>query len=254
MLTLQPTANHYVSRAVDEYGYSTLTWDRLGVGESSKGDPLAEIQIFLEIEALYELTRTVRKGKGGNICTSFEKVVHIGHSFGSSITNALANTFPDGTDGIVLTGFSQVSAYVGYFALGGNFIPVTDIPALSHRYPAGPGDFDPALLHLAFRSGEAASPGEILTIGAGEGSSNAFSGPVLLITGERDIPFCGGNCLATSAINGSASNLIVASKQYFENASPFNATVVPNAGHGLNLGYSHSITYATILDFLDTHV
>lgn len=189
----------YVSKAVDEYHYSTLTWDRLGVGESSKGDPLAEIQIFLEIEALYELTRTARTGKGWDICASFQKVVHIGHSFGSSITNALANTFPDSTDGIVLTGFSQVSAYVGYFALGGNFVPVTDIPSLSHKYPVGyvgsydstavhsnffsPGDFDPAMLDLAIRSGEAASPGEILTIGAGAGRSNAFSGPVLLITG-----------------------------------------------------------------------
>ena len=34
----------YVSVAVDQYGYSTLAWDRLGIGVSSHGDPLAEIQ------------------------------------------------------------------------------------------------------------------------------------------------------------------------------------------------------------------
>lgn len=164
-----------------------------------KATHLLRFKSFLKPKPFNELTRTVREGKGGHIFTSFEKVVHIGHSFGSSIKNVLAYTFPDSTYGIVPIGLSQVSAYVSYFALGGNFIPVTDIPALSHKYPAGyvgaadsnalqinffsPEDFDPAVLHLAFRSGVAASPGDILTIGAGEGSSNAFPGPVPLITG-----------------------------------------------------------------------
>lgn len=40
----------------------------------------------------------------------------------------------------------------------------------------------------------------------------------------------------------------------FPHASPFNATVVPGAGHGLNMGYSHEFTFDAILDFLDRHV
>ena len=34
----------YVARAVDDHGYSTVTWDRLGVGQSSRGETINEIQ------------------------------------------------------------------------------------------------------------------------------------------------------------------------------------------------------------------
>ena len=100
-----------------------------------------------------------------------------------------------------MSGFSQVPAYVGLFALGGNFVPVTDIPSLEKTYPAGyvavsdssalhsnffaPGDFDPKVLDIAFQTGQAATPGELLTVGTGIGDPNSFSGPVLVITGGR---------------------------------------------------------------------
>lgn len=60
--------------------------------------------------------------------------------------------------------------------------------------------------------------------------------------------------MGTSAINDTADNLILASKPMFPNASPFNATVVPKAGHGLNLGYSSAGAYDTIFSFLDQHL
>lgn len=60
--------------------------------------------------------------------------------------------------------------------------------------------------------------------------------------------------MATSAISGSATNLIAMSEQFFKEASPFNSTVIPGAGHGLNLGYSHTETYSKILHFLEAHV
>lgn len=63
--------------------------------------------------------------------------------------------------------------------------------------------------------------------------------------------------MGTAAIKDSAPdapNLLALSSGSFANASPFNATVVPGAGHGLNLGYSHTFTYNTMLEFLDAHV
>lgn len=191
----------YVAQAVDEFGYSTLTWDRLGVGESSKGDPLSEIQIFLEIAAVHELTTKLREGKVCNINTAYDKVVHAGHSFGSAITYSLSRIYPDSTDGIILTGFTQVGSFIGLFGLGGNFAPVKKIEALADNYPVGyvgagdisavqtnffgPGDFDPEVLELAYTTGQPASPGELLTVGAGAGEPNSFSGPVLVITGGK---------------------------------------------------------------------
>lgn len=60
--------------------------------------------------------------------------------------------------------------------------------------------------------------------------------------------------MGTTAIRDTASNLVAFSANYFEKASPFNATVIPGAGHGLNLGYSHTRTFSTMLEFLEAHV
>lgn len=71
---------------------------------------------------------------------------------------------------------------------------------------------------------------------------------------DHDVPFCGGDCMATSAIDDKFPNLIASSEPMFPNASPFNATIVPEAGHGVFLGYSSSGAYDTILEFIDMHV
>ncbi|WJG34912.1 Alpha/Beta hydrolase protein [Fusarium oxysporum Fo47] len=254
----------YVARAVDEHGYSTLTWDRLGVGASSKGDPLNEIQVYLEIAALKALTTKAREGSLGVGC-KYSKVVHLGHSFGSVISYALANESPELTDAVVLTGFSQATAYLGLFAVGSNFIPITATP-LADKYPAGyvgvsstvgiqinffaEGDFDPKILEVAYEKGQPVSPGELLTLGAPAGKNNTYTGPVQIVTGSRDVPFCGDNCYSTGSVDPKLPSLLDISRQFFTQASRFNTTVVPGAGHGLNFGYSHTVTYDAILEFL----
>ncbi|KAH7170033.1 Alpha/Beta hydrolase protein [Dactylonectria macrodidyma] len=256
----------YVERAVDEHGYSTLTWDRLGIGASSKGHPIDEIQVFLELAALRELTVQATTGKIAGASTRFDRVVHIGHSFGSVMTYALANMYPELTDAIVLTGFSHVFSFLPNFLLGNNFIPVKDSLILAARYPAGyvapastssmqinffgDGDFDPSMLNLSFLMGQPAAPAELLTVGAPLGTKNTYTGPVMVITGERDLPFCGSDCYATDSVDSNLPSLLDASKAFFPSASRFNATVVPGAGHGLNYGYSHTFTFNAILDFL----
>lgn len=75
--------------------------------------------------------------------------------------------------------------------------------------------------------------GEILTLGAQSGLVNPFAGPMLIVTGGRDLPFCGGDCLITG--DSSLPNFLEISREYFPNASKFEAVVVGEAGHGLNL-------------------
>ncbi|PTB75658.1 hypothetical protein M440DRAFT_1335113 [Trichoderma longibrachiatum ATCC 18648] len=265
-----PFNNHeysYVARAVDQHGYSTFSWDRLGIGRSSKGDPINEIQLFLEVAALTELSKLLRGGSVKGIDAKFDKFVHVGHSFGSAMTYSFINQNPDFSDAAVLTGFSQVPNFIVGFALGGNFKPVKEISSLAGSYPAGyvsvdttiglniqffaPGDFDPKMLSYATAHGQPATPGEILTLGAGSGNTNAFSGKVLVITGDRDLPFCGGNCTDITAIQGAYPDLIAASKPSFPNAT-FSSVVVPNGGHGLNLGFSAKSAYDSIFKFLET--
>ena len=107
--------------ATDQCKYSSLSFDRLGIGNSSHGEPLNEIQIFLEIAATAQLTQMLRNGTFPGVNHTFSKVVHVGHSFGSAQTYALASMYPNITDGIVLTGFSMNESFVNPFIAGGNF-------------------------------------------------------------------------------------------------------------------------------------
>ena len=105
----------YVDVAVDQYGFCTLSIDRLGEGNSSKADPLSVLQAPAEASALYELTVKARTGTLPSVPQAFNKVVHVGHSFGSALSYLLAVMHPTASDGLILTGFSQ----------NGSFLPAT---------------------------------------------------------------------------------------------------------------------------------
>jgi pimeloyl-ACP methyl ester carboxylesterase len=240
----------YVKEAVDKYSFSTLAYDRLGIGESQHGNPVSEIQAWLEVAALSEITKKLRAGKIPKVPCKFGKVVHVGHSFGSVQSYQLTAMEPELSDGVILTGFSQNPTYIPYFALGGNFVQANLNPALdnySDGYLASsnpsavqtnffspvPGTWDPALLDLAWKTGQPVTVGELLTIGSLAQAVNPVKGPVLIITGERDIPFCGGNCYGTG--NSAIASIPAASAKFFPKTSNFTSFIIPEAGHGLNL-------------------
>ncbi|TDZ67917.1 hypothetical protein CTRI78_v002495 [Colletotrichum trifolii] len=250
----------YVGPAVS-LGYSTLTWDRLGIAQSSRGEPVNEIQGFLELAALKALTDKVRAGAVGG--RKFDKVVHVGHSFGSVHSYALTAAFPDISDGLILTGFSQNGSFLSDFLLGGAWIQANQVSALAdyadgYLAPAyegavhvnffAPDDFDPEILTVAYETGKPVTVGELLTIGGESASGNGFRKPVLIITGERDVPFCGGDCFATG--DPELPSILDTSAQIFKNSSKFETYVVPGAGHGLAISYSNVNTTSKMLDFL----
>jgi pimeloyl-ACP methyl ester carboxylesterase len=96
-------------------GYSTLAIDRFGIGQSSHGDPLNVVQAQAEVEALNAVTTKLRLGQIPHISHRFDKVIHVGHSFGSVQSYWLSALYPNNTDGIVLTGWSA----------NGSFFPAT---------------------------------------------------------------------------------------------------------------------------------
>jgi pimeloyl-ACP methyl ester carboxylesterase len=191
----------YVSQATDEYGYSTFFFDRLGIGQSSRGEPVNEIQVNLEIAALQLLTTGLRAGTLAG-CGGYKplKTIHVGHSFGSIQSYSLAVLSPSLSDGLILTGFTQNISFPPYFQLGGNFIASKNVASLT-SYPVGylaagdasgvqtnffaPKDFDPAVLAIATSTGQPVTPGELITLGGLTGVKNPFTGPVLIITGGR---------------------------------------------------------------------
>jgi len=199
------------------------------------------------------------------VSAKFNKVMHVGHSFGSELSYGLARDMPSLSSGLVLTGFSTNCTFLPNFEAGGNFVSVTTVPALGSKYVArylassdqsavqtdffAPGMFDPAILTLAYQTSQPVSLAELLTTGGEAGGiATHLTGPVLVITGGRDLPYCGGNCLATG--NPSLPSIPAAVQQSFPNTSKFGAFVVPGAGHGLNLEYSKDTTYQHISQFL----
>ncbi|KAG4425907.1 hypothetical protein IFR04_000851 [Cadophora malorum] len=274
----------YFNVATDQYKYCTLSFDRLGVGNSSHGEPLNEIQAFLEISQHQ---------------STFSKVVHVGHSFGSAQTYSLANLYPELTDGIILTGFSMNSSFVHFFAAGANFqlanrnqplrfsnitgqqvqtlfqmyaeplvdyiapIDLTTIPppqglpngylissnAEANKYLfLKPQFYDPGILTLGEATKQPVTLGELLSLGSLVVQNN-YNGPVLVITGDSDLPYCGSDCLATG---GAAPSIPSQVKMNFPNVADgnFSAVVQPNSGHGINLHYNATGAYAVMNEFL----
>ncbi|KAF2810169.1 uncharacterized protein BDZ99DRAFT_520255 [Mytilinidion resinicola] len=96
----------YVDVLVDSYGFCTLSYDRFGIGNSSHGDPYTLIQAPAEVSALHQINAGLRNGTVHGIPHAFDRIVNVGHSFGSQQSYMLATMYPDSTDAIILTGFS----------------------------------------------------------------------------------------------------------------------------------------------------
>ncbi len=163
---------------------------------------------MLEVSSLQYLTTLLREAKVPSISHKFNKIVHVGHSFGSVQTYGLTAQFPDITDGIALTGFSLNGSFIPFFGYGGNFVEANSVHAL-RAYPDGylaagdvsgvqsnffaPNQFDPEILPAVAGAGQPVTVGELLTIPSPLQVSNAFKGPVLVITGGES---CQVPCLA----------------------------------------------------------
>lgn len=156
----------YVDYALDQ-GYSTLSWDRLGLGLSSHLDPVKESQVPLEVAALAKLTAMVHDGAVPDIQATFDKIVHVGHSLGSSITYSLSVSHPKLTDGVVLTGFTHQRDTRGLSPLALHLVDAASRnPAYEHGYCLqgdktavhtlffAPGQFDPAIVDACYAAGQ----------------------------------------------------------------------------------------------------
>src|SRR6202012_4029626 len=84
----------------------------LGSGSSEKPDAYKIVQGPLEVEVLRVLTEMVREGSliaDSNSPTThlpaFDKIVHVGHSFGSAVTLALLAEYGNLSSAAISTGF-----------------------------------------------------------------------------------------------------------------------------------------------------
>ena len=99
----------YIDAAVAA-GYATFSYDRIGVGRSEHPDPNQVVQGPIQVEIAHALVTLLRDSKIGPI--SFRKVVGVGHSAGSTVTNGVTTKYPKDFDAVILTGTSTSAAYV----------------------------------------------------------------------------------------------------------------------------------------------
>jgi pimeloyl-ACP methyl ester carboxylesterase len=87
-------------------GYPTLSIDRLCNGESSRPNGLAVCQLPLEMETIHAIVQSAWQGTIEGVERAFDKIIYVGHSYGSQNANLLAAQHPDDVDAYVLTGFT----------------------------------------------------------------------------------------------------------------------------------------------------
>ena len=99
----------YIDAAVGA-GYATFSYDRIGVGRSEHPDPNQVVQGPLQVEIAHALITLLRESKIGPL--SFKKVVGVGHSGGSTVTNGVTTKYPQDLDAVILTGTSISASFV----------------------------------------------------------------------------------------------------------------------------------------------
>lgn len=243
-------------------GYATFSYDRLGVGDSSKPDAIQVVQSPLEVEIAHNLIQMLRSGHFGG--AKFMHVVGTGHSFGSIITQAVTAQYATALDAAVLTGFSTNATALPTFisALNlaiatqnqpyrfgdlsnGYLVAATDISTQIGFFRA-PG-FDPAILALADATKGTVTIGELLTQMAATAVAANFTGPVAVVNGAEDLPFCFGNC------SYPADKAAMIKRMLYPAASNLSTTyLVPVMGHGVNLHYSATEAFEFIQDFVNS--
>jgi pimeloyl-ACP methyl ester carboxylesterase len=234
-------------------GFATLSYDRMGNGKSTIKNPYDIQQLGPETAVLVALTTLLREGglskPAGCKISIPSKVFHVGHSFGSCISNALVAAAPSLSDGIVLTGFSTDSSFGVEFAISTDFhIAKENQPDRLGAYTSNGwltwGDelgnqysflhypnFSPDVLAQAEATKFPFTIGELFTAIATK--APAWDGPVLvcsdhlsmelnvfgvllltsvnvqITSGEYDRIFCGADC----------TGLLRKAKSYFPNAN-----------------------------------
>lgn len=128
----------HVKCTVDDNGYLTLAINRCSISKSSMADLLNVVQAPSTLSAIYEVTKKLRAGTFPSIPKSFNRVIHIGHSFGSVLTYELVAMYPHISDGIVLIAYSQNGTYLPATSAGVNWqLAHLDLPARFSGFPSG---------------------------------------------------------------------------------------------------------------------
>lgn len=238
-------------------GYTTFLYDRLGVGGSSKPDPIQVVQAPLEVNIAHQLIQMLKAGSIAS--TKFENVIGVGHSFGSEVTEAITVQYPNDIAAAILTGFTtgqaglptfvtsldlQIAAQnnLSFAGLNNGYIVTANSIGNQFAFLKWPG-FPAANLPLVEASKKTLTFGELFSQANLVQNATKFTGIVDVVNGDSDWPYCMGNCTYPTDLSASVKNLYPAAKA-------FETYLAPETGHGLNVHYSAAGAFSQIQNFL----
>ncbi|GAB2964544.1 alpha/beta hydrolase [Amycolatopsis acidiphila] len=235
------------TRTQNSAGYATLAIDQLGVGRSSH--PLSALAT--QLAGASTVHDVVTAARGGALGPSFDRVALVGHSFGSLTVWLEAATYAD-VDGVLVSGASHSLGALALAELGPHIRPAqldpvtaAHVPAADLGYVSIPGARAPIFYYLpnadpAVVAQDEATRSEI-PVGVGATipvyipATVGIKVPVLEVNGVEDKPFCvqgGGGSLTDCR---SDATLHDSEAVFFSPEAHLETTVIPDAGHDLNL-------------------
>jgi pimeloyl-ACP methyl ester carboxylesterase len=241
-------------------GYAVAVFDRVGTGESTR-PPAEQVTTDLHVRVLHEIVRGLRDGSLTG--RPFDKVVVVGHSYGSGIGIIEAARHQD-VDGLIVSGMLHAFTdmhheAIDYFRpaaadplLGPTAPPpgyLTQRPGFRAKMLEYAGNIDPLMSahNELIKSTGALGEGNTLAQTYLPSYSLAVNAPVLLVVGEHDALFCG-----KDVAHGKDPDAVHRHEQSFYSAAARLRTyVIPAAGHSLNLHYNARTWFAIARDWID---
>lgn len=257
----QPKNYSYVN-ALTKAGYATFNIDRIGIGKSSRPDGDL-VTIKTNSYVLNQINQALRNGEINNI--KFERIINVGHSFGSLVVINTASNF-GGVDGVILTGFLHNLSEKYFQDLNDSIYPaqldprfidkdlpdgyITTRPGTRAKLWYNESNADPKVIALDEATKETLTNGEVET-----GLDVLFSDeskridvPVLMVIGQNDYPFC------TENICDNAENVAAFEASFFSPEAQLQTYVLQDAGHNINLELNAPVWFKVARQWSDKFV
>jgi pimeloyl-ACP methyl ester carboxylesterase len=253
----QPETYSYVHAAA-RAGYPTLAIDRLGDGRSSR--PAGRLLTWQN--AALTVATAVTALRRGSLGTTFDKVILVGHSYGSVTCYQVAARHP-GVDALIITGAAHRVNLLEITRLLLNSPPALGSlaePAPDPLYVTTRRDWRDFLYRTANADPEVIALDERLKQTAGvfevpsalpylwNGVSRTTNIPSLTVIGDHDQVF------AKWAADCSSDAVLAAfERRFYGPLATVEGAVIRGAGHDLNLERTAPETYARMLGFCAAH-
>lgn len=254
--------------AAAKAGYATLSVDRIGNGGSTHPPSLA-VTVDSNAAALHQVIQALRAGRieGPRGKPRFDKVVLVGHSYGSITSTFTAHRY-GGADALILTGYSHDMRVTAALAVesqhypaaldpqfaGSNLDPgyITSRPGTRYDLFYAPGtDVDRRIVERDEATKGSVSQFEIANMPILlRALLDGIDVPVFFLVGGKDGIFCSQSPTDLAADCSSSRALIANEQRWFPNAPSLDAAVMPEAGHDLNAFRSSQQSFAAAMSWL----